>query len=101
LDELPQFYHVLTGEMSLVGPRPERAYFAQQLIAKAPHYKYIYKVKPGITSWGMVRYGYASDIDRMLERMPYDLLYVENFSFMLDLKILIHTVLIILKGRGV
>jgi polysaccharide biosynthesis protein PslA len=101
LDELPQFYNVLTGEMSLVGPRPERAYFAQQLIAKAPHYKYIYKVKPGITSWGMVRYGYASDIDRMLERMPYDLLYVENFSFMLDLKILIHTVLIILKGRGV
>lgn len=101
LDELPQFYHVLTGEMSLVGPRPERAFFARQLIEKAPHYKYIYKVKPGITSWGMVRYGYASNIERMLERMPYDLLYVENFSFLLDLKILIHTVLIILKGRGV
>jgi polysaccharide biosynthesis protein PslA len=101
LDELPQFYHVLTGEMSLVGPRPERAFYAAQLIDKAPHYKYIYKVKPGITSWGMVRYGYAGDLDRMLERLPYDLLYVENFSFLLDLKILIHTVLIILKGRGV
>lgn len=101
IDELPQFYHVLTGEMSLVGPRPERAFFAQQLITEAPQYKYLYKVKPGLTSWGMVRYGYASDIKSMLERMQYDLLYIENYSLLIDLRILIHTVLIILKGRGV
>jgi exopolysaccharide biosynthesis polyprenyl glycosylphosphotransferase len=101
IDELPQLYHVLTGEMSLVGPRPERAFFAQQMIEAAPQYKYLYKVKPGLTSWGMVRFGYASDLKAMLERMQYDLLYIENYSLLIDLRILIHTVLIILKGRGV
>jgi len=101
LDELPQFYNVLTGEMSLVGPRPERAYFARQIIAQAPEYKYVYKIKPGITSWGMVRYGYASNTKEMLERMKYDLLYINNFSLLMDLRILIYTVLTVIKGRGV
>jgi exopolysaccharide biosynthesis polyprenyl glycosylphosphotransferase len=101
LDELPQFINVLKGDMSLVGPRPERKHFADQLMAKAPQYKLIYKVKPGITSLGMVRFGYASDHEAMVERMQYDLMYIENFSLLLDLRIMIHTVLIILKGRGV
>jgi lipopolysaccharide/colanic/teichoic acid biosynthesis glycosyltransferase len=71
------------------------------MIEAAPQYKYLYKVKPGLTSWGMVRFGYASDLKAMLERMQYDLLYIENYSLLIDLRILIHTVLIILKGRGV
>lgn len=101
LDEFPQFINVLKGDMSLVGPRPERKHFADQLMAKVPQYKLIYKVKPGITSLGMVRFGYASDHEAMIERMQYDLMYVENFSLLLDLRIMIHTLLIILKGRGV
>jgi lipopolysaccharide/colanic/teichoic acid biosynthesis glycosyltransferase len=86
--------------MSFVGPRPERDFFANQLIKKAPHYKHIYRVKPGITSWGMVKFGYAENIDEMLERLKYDILYIENMSLLIDLKIMIHTVLIILQGRG-
>ena len=100
LDETPQFFNVLFGHMSFVGPRPERDFFANQLIKKAPHYKHIYRVKPGITSWGMVKFGYAENIDEMLERLKYDILYIENMSLLIDLKIMIHTVLIILEGRG-
>ena len=100
LDETPQFFNVLFGHMSFVGPRPERDFFANQLIKKAPHYKHIYRVKPGITSWGMVKFGYAENIDEMLERLKYDILYIENMSLLIDLKIMIHTVLIILQGRG-
>lgn len=100
LDETPQFFNVLLGHMSFVGPRPERDFFANQLIKKAPHYKHIYRVKPGITSWGMVKFGYAENIDEMLERLKYDILYIENMSLLIDLKIMIHTVLIILQGRG-
>ena len=100
LDELPQLINVLKGNMSFVGPRPERQFYAEQLITKAPHYKHIYKVKPGITSWGMVKFGYAENLKEMLERLKYDILYIENMSFLIDLKIMIHTVLIILQGRG-
>ena len=101
LDEIPNLINVLKGEMSLVGPRPERQYFIDQIIKKAPHYKRLHKIKPGITSWGQVKYGYASDVDSMIERLEYDLLYVENMSLLIDLKIIIYTVIIIIKGKGV
>jgi exopolysaccharide biosynthesis polyprenyl glycosylphosphotransferase len=101
LDEIPNLINVVKGEMSLVGPRPERQYFIDQIVRKAPHYRRLHKVKPGITSWGQVKYGYASDVDSMIERLEYDLLYLENMSLSIDLKIIIYTVLIILKGKGV
>jgi exopolysaccharide biosynthesis polyprenyl glycosylphosphotransferase len=100
LDEIPQFFNVLIGDMSLVGPRPERAYFIEKIVEKAPHYTYLQRIRPGITSWGQVKYGYASDVDEMIERLKYDVLYLENMSIMVDLKILIHTVMIVLQGRG-
>ncbi|HTL81950.1 MAG TPA: sugar transferase [Bacteroidia bacterium] len=100
LDELPQFYNVLIGEMSIVGPRPERQFFIDQLIKVAPHYRHLHKVKPGITSWGQVKYGYAENVEQMIERLKYDLLYIENMSLYVDFKIMIYTVLIVFQGRG-
>ena len=100
IDELPQFWNVLIGEMSLVGPRPEREFYAKQIIEKAPHYKHLQKVKPGITSWGMVRYGYASSVDEMIDRLRYDIIYIENMSIFNDLKVLIYTFKIVFQGRG-
>ena len=87
--------------MSFVGPRPERQYFIDRITEKAPHYLRLMKVKPGITSWGQVKYGYASSVDQMIERLEYDLLYIENMTLIIDLKILIYTFFIILKGKGV
>ncbi len=100
LDEIPQFFNVLKGNMSLVGPRPERQYFINEIVKKAPHYRLLHKVKPGITSWGQVKFGYAENVDEMVERLKYDLLYIENMSLATDLKILLYTMIIILQGRG-
>ena len=100
LDEIPQFYNVLIGEMSIVGPRPERQFFIDQIVQKAPHYKHLHKVRPGITSWGQVKYGYAENVDQMIERLKYDIIYIENMSLGVDMKILIYTALIVIQGRG-
>jgi len=101
LDEIPNFINVLKGDMALVGPRPEREYFIDKIIRTAPHYTHLQKVKPGITSWGQVKYGYAENVEEMIKRLRYDILYIENMSLFVDVKILFYTVITILKGKGV
>lgn len=100
LDEIPQFINVLKGEMSLVGPRPERKFYIDQIVQIAPHYKHLHRVKPGITSWGQVKYGYAENVEQMVERLKFDILYIENRSIAIDFRILIYTVLTVLQGKG-
>lgn len=100
LDEIPQFYNVLIGDMSLVGPRPERQFFIDQIVQEAPHYNHLLKVRPGITSWGQVKYGYAENVTEMIERLKFDIIYIENMSLLVDFKILIYTIMIVVKGVG-
>ncbi len=100
LDEIPQFFNVLKGDMSLVGPRPERQYYIEQIVEHAPHYTLLHKLRPGITSWGQVKYGYASSVEEMLERLPYDMIYLKNISLYMDFKIMIHTVMVAFKANG-
>ncbi|HPN20691.1 MAG TPA: sugar transferase, partial [Tenuifilaceae bacterium] len=101
LDELPNFINVIKGDMSLVGPRPERQFYIDQILKIAPHYIHLQKVKPGITSWGQVKYGYAENVNQMVERLKYDLLYLENMSLIVDFKIIIYTMITVIRGRGV
>ena len=101
IDELPQFFNVLKGDMSLVGPRPERKYFIDQIVRKAPFYYLLHNVRPGITSLGMVKYGYAGNVEQMIERLEYDILYYENMSLIWDIKILIYTIKTVFTGKGI
>ena len=100
LDELPQFWNVIKGDMSLVGPRPERAYYIEKIVKKAPWYSLVHQVRPGITSWGMVKYGYASNVPEMIERNRFDLVYITNMSIAVDFKIMIHTIKTVALGEG-
>lgn len=100
IDELPQFFNIAKGDMSLVGPRPERKHYIDIISNTHPQYKYLHKVKPGLTSWGMVQFGYAENVGEMIERMKYDLLYIENCSLALDVKIMLYTFIVIFQGRG-
>jgi exopolysaccharide biosynthesis polyprenyl glycosylphosphotransferase len=101
IDEIPQFWNILKGDMSLVGPRPERRYYINQIIEEAPYYCLLYKIRPGLTSWGPIKIGYSDTVDKMIERLNYDIIYLDNMSLFTDIKILIYTLEIIFKGKGI
>jgi lipopolysaccharide/colanic/teichoic acid biosynthesis glycosyltransferase len=101
MDEMPQFYNVLIGEMSIVGPRPERQYYIDKIVKRSPEYLNLHRIRPGITSLGQVKFGYAENVDEMIQRLRYDILYLHNMSLYLDLKILLQTILVVLGRKGV
>ena len=101
IDELPQFWNILKGDMSIVGPRPERRFYINQIIEDAPYYYLLYKIRPGLTSWGPIKIGYSDTIDKMIERLNYDIIYMDSMSLLNDIKILVLTIEIIFKGKGV
>ncbi len=101
IDELPQFWNILKGDMSIVGPRPERRFYINQIIEDAPYYCLLYKIRPGLTSWGPIKIGYSDTIDKMIERLNYDIIYMDSMSLLNDIKILVLTIEIIFKGKGV
>ena len=100
LDELPQLWNILRGDMSIVGPRPERQYFIDQIMEHAPYYCLLYKVRPGLTSWGPVKVGYTDTMEKMLQRLMYDITYTENMSIWLDMKIMLRTIGVLVDGKG-
>ena len=100
LDELPQLWNVLRGDMSLVGPRPERPYFVQQLAAVIPFYMERHAVKPGVTGWAQVKYRYGASIEDAMEKLRYDLYYIKHLSIIFDLKIALETGKVIFSGKG-
>ena len=100
LDELPQMWNILRGDMSIVGPRPERRYFIEQIEKQAPYYCLLYKIRPGLTSWGPIKVGYTDTLEKMVRRLNYDIVYMENMSIRLDIKILFHTIGVIMDGKG-
>jgi lipopolysaccharide/colanic/teichoic acid biosynthesis glycosyltransferase len=100
IDEFPQFWNVLIGDMSLVGPRPERQFFIDQIIEKAPHYRHLNKVRPGITSLGQVKYGYAENVEQMVQRLQFDIIYIENMSLVMDFRIIFYTILTVISAKG-
>jgi len=101
IDEIPQFWNILKGDMSIVGPRPERKYYIDRIIDEAPYYCLLYKIRPGLTSWGPIRIGYSDTVEKMIERLNYDIIYMENMSMLTDIKILLYTLEIIFKGKGI
>lgn len=100
LDELPQLWNILRGDMSIVGPRPEREFFIKQIVEVAPYYCLIYKIRPGLTSWGPIRVGYTDTLEKMVKRLNYDIMYTESMSLTLDMRILLKTIRVILDGKG-
>ncbi len=100
IDEIPQFWNILVGDMSLVGPRPERQFFIDQIAQRAPYYCLVYKLRPGLTSWGPIKVGYTDTLDKMVERLNYDIVYIENMSLLMDLKIMVYTIGVVLGGKG-
>lgn len=101
IDEIPQFWNIFRGEMSLVGPRPERRFYINKIMEEAPYYCLLYKIRPGLTSWGPIKIGYSDTVEKMVERLNYDIIYIENMSLMTDLKILMYTIEIIFRGKGI
>ncbi|MCW5619767.1 MAG: TIGR03013 family PEP-CTERM/XrtA system glycosyltransferase [Burkholderiales bacterium] len=100
IDELPQLFNVLRGEMSFVGPRPERAFFVEQLSEKIPFYGARHTVKPGLTGWAQVRYSYGASVEDAVKKLQFDLYYVKNHTLFLDIVILLKTIRVVLKGEG-